>query len=137
VASIPGAALPDRTLLPSTLVPAVDEDGNDIAGIRLPELEAPLATCTGWNTRHAETGAPGQLADMLGSTFPFARTAEERERSGDKRRSLAERYGGQAAYEARVRAAATRLASARYILAEDVERVVEGAGRLYARLTRP
>jgi hypothetical protein len=54
-----------------TYVPAVDADGNEIVGIRPPELLAPLATYTGWNPRHPEQGAPGDLMSMMGSTLPF------------------------------------------------------------------
>ena len=50
-------------------MPAVDDDGNDVAGIRGVELRVPLATLTGWNPRHPEQGAPGDLMSMLGSTL--------------------------------------------------------------------
>src|SRR6185295_11926847 len=56
------------------LVPAVDQDGNERAGIRLPEIAVPLATYTGWNLRKPEIGAPNELAALLGSTIPFPAT---------------------------------------------------------------
>jgi hypothetical protein len=119
-----------------SLVSAVDGDGNEIAGVRPVELGAPLGTFTGWNPRHPDQGAPGDLMQMMGSTLPFARTREERERSGDPRRSIAERYASREVYLAAVRAAAEALVAVRHALAEDVEAMVERAGRqwdLFAR----
>jgi hypothetical protein len=57
------------------LVPQVDADGNDLGGIRLPEVAAPLATYTGWNLRAASIGAPGERVSFLGSFVPLRRTA--------------------------------------------------------------
>ena len=37
-------------------VSAVNEDGNERAGIAVPEQTVPLATHTGWNLRHPESG---------------------------------------------------------------------------------
>jgi hypothetical protein len=125
--------MPARELLSDTLVPAVDGDGNDVPGVHLPELTVPLATSAGWNTRHRDTGAPDQLADMAGSTWPFARDDGTRP-AGDPRPSLASRYRDRADYESRVRAAAEALAAARYMLPEDVDRTVVAAGRLYERV---
>jgi hypothetical protein len=75
-------------------VSAVDTDGNEIAGIRLPPIAVPLGTHTGWNVYRAE---PLELADRDGSLIPFARTKAEREAAGDPRPSLAERYGSREA----------------------------------------
>ena len=80
----------------------------------------PLATHTGWNPRHASTGAPEQLLDYIGSTLPFARDAAERDARHDPRLSIAERYGDADDYGARVRAAAEALGSAGFLLPEDV-----------------
>ncbi|HEY2996740.1 MAG TPA: alpha/beta hydrolase domain-containing protein [Methylomirabilota bacterium] len=110
-------------------VSAVDRDGNDVAGIRPVELAAPLATFTGWNPRHPEQGAPGDLMQMMGSTLVFARTREQRERDGDPRASIAERYASREAYLAAVRTAAHALVAARHALAEDVEAMVARAGQ--------
>jgi hypothetical protein len=118
-----------------TFVSAVDGDGNEVAGIRPVELLAPLATFTGWNPRHPEQGAPGDLMSMLGSTLPFVRTRAQREASGDPRRSIEERYPSRAAYLEAARAAATALVSSRHMLAEDVEAAVERAGRLWDWIT--
>jgi alpha/beta hydrolase family protein len=153
-ASIPGVRWPDRLARPARLdfgpaiargiadelppkigaqypsyVAAVDADGNETVGIRPVELAAPLATFTGWNPRHPEQGAPGDLMQMMGSTLPFPRTPAERERRGDPRASIQERYGSRSEYLAAVRAAASALVAARHALAEDVEAMVERAGQ--------
>src|SRR4029077_1387314 len=73
-------------------VPAVDGDGNVRAGIRLPDIAVPLATQTGWNYRDASIGAPDRLAGEIGSYIPFPRTKADRERAGDPRMSIEERY---------------------------------------------
>ena len=112
-------------------VAAVDADGNELAGIRPPDLAVPVATYTGWNPRHPVTGDAGQLIPMQGSTFPFAADAEARRRTDDPRPSIAERYRDRDDYLARVRAAAEELVRQRYLLAGDVARVVQLAGERY------
>ncbi len=101
-------------------VSAVDADGNETGGVRMPDVIVPVATYTGWDPRHSATGGDGQIIPMEGSTFPFARTAEERQHMGDSRPSLAERYHDRADYLAQVQAAAEKLVAERYVLAEDV-----------------
>jgi hypothetical protein len=110
----------------AVLVPAVDADGNDTAGLRAPMVAAPLATYTGWNLRVAGHGA-GALHDFSGSTIPLPETAEERELTGDPRPAILERYRDRDAYAGAIRAAAADLAAARFLLAEDVERAAEAA----------
>ena len=126
------AELPPKTGAPfATLVSAVDADGNEVAGIRPVELATPLATFCGWNPRHPEQGAPGDIMSMMGSTLPFARSAGERAQLGDPRPSMAERYGTRENYLAQVRASAEALVKARHMLAEDVDAVVARAGRTW------
>ncbi len=110
-----------------TLVPAPDADGNDLGGIRLPEVAVPLGTYTGWNLRPAAMGAEGHLARWSGSFFPFATAAAERTKAGDPRASLAERYSSQADYVRRVEAAADGLRKQGYLLDEDARALVEKA----------
>ena len=109
------------------LVPAVDEDGNDRAGLRLPEIAVPLASQTGWSWRHPKTGAPDALVAYLGSYLPFAWTKAERETKGDPRPSVEERYCGRADYLGRVAEAALSLVRRRLLLPEDVPFVLERA----------
>ncbi|MFN8559444.1 MAG: alpha/beta hydrolase domain-containing protein [Dehalococcoidia bacterium] len=114
-----------------SFVSAINADGNELAGIRLPEVAAPVATYTGWNPRHASTGGAGQLLDYQGSTLPFAATEGERDRTGDPRPSIATRYRDRDDYTARARAVATQLAAQRYILEEDIDVVTANAVARY------
>ena len=113
----------------ASVVSAVDDDGNEVAGIRPVEIAAPLGTFTGWNPRHPDQGAPGDIMAMMGSTLPFARTADERARRGDPRPSIAERYPSRDEYLAHVRSVANSLVQARHMLAEDIDAVVARAAR--------
>jgi hypothetical protein len=110
-----------------SLVPTVDATGNDRAGIRLPEIEVPLATQTGWNWRHPRTGAPDSLVGVLGSYLPFPWTKAARVTSGDPRPAVEERYRGREDYLGRVATVALSLVHERFLLAEDVPRVLERA----------
>lgn len=114
-----------------TTLPQVDSDGNELAGIRMPEISVPLATYTGWNFRDASIGAPDEMADMIGAWFPFAKNKAEREKSGDPRPSIAERYATKDVYLTRVRAAAQRMVDERLLLARDVDSVVERCSRMW------
>ena len=114
-----------------SLVSDVDSDGNEVAGIALPEVAVPLAAYTGWNLRHPEIGGDTQPLMFAGGTIPFAKNADERAATGDPRPSIAERYTSRDDYLARVRAAAEGLVSERHLLAEDVERCVARAGMLW------
>jgi hypothetical protein len=114
-----------------SLVSAVDDDGNEVAGIVLPELTVPVATHTGWNLRHPDIGGETQLLVFAGATIPFARTRSERVAAGDPRRSIEERYASRDDYLARVRRAALDLVRDRYLLDEDVELSVALAARLW------
>jgi alpha/beta hydrolase family protein len=111
------------------LVPQVDRDGNDIAGIRSPEQAVPLGTYADWSFRSEAIGAPDTLIAMAGSFIPFAKTRAEREKNGDPRLSIEERYAGRADYLRKVEEAANKLAQERYLLPEHVKPVVEAAGQ--------
>ena len=125
LARIPGATLPRGDRLPSlapmnlgkradegvpdlpatftgapypALVSAVDGFGNGTGGLRMPDVAVPVATHTGFNPRHPDTGGDGQILEYLGSTIPLARTAAAREAASDPRPSIAERYVSREAY---------------------------------------
>lgn len=115
----------------ANLVAAVDADGNEIAGIRLPDISVPLATYTGWNVRHPEIGGAGQTLSLLGSTLPFPASRAERQASGDPRLSIEERYASQEDYLEQVRQAAETLVQQGYLLAEDVPTVTAHAAQRY------
>jgi hypothetical protein len=110
-------------------VPQVDADGNETAGIRMPGIQVPLGTFTGWNLRVEKIGAPDELYSMVGSWIPFARTAAERQKRGDPRLSTEERYKGRGEYLEKVEAAARALAGEGYLLEGDVGMIVERAGK--------
>ena len=112
------------------LVPAIDADGNETSGLRVPELQVPVATSTGWSLRSGEAGGQGELCYVDGQFIPFAPTASARESAKDPRASLAERYGRRDEYVKRVREAAVALQGRGYLLGEDVERVVARASGL-------
>jgi hypothetical protein len=109
-----------------TLVPTADADGNDVAGIRLPDVAVPVATYTGWNL-YKSPYPDGEICDRDGSYVPFARTAQERQGAGDPRRALGERYPTPADYAAKVEAAARALVRDRLLLEDDAEAYVRAA----------
>lgn len=113
------------------LVSAVDADGNEVAGVRLPDVTVPVGSHAGWNPRDPETGSPDQIVPMNGLTLFFAPDAATRRRTGDPRPSIAERYASEADYAAKVRAAAVALVRQRYLLEEDTEMVVAAALERY------
>lgn len=104
----------------------VDADGNEVGGLRLPDLAAPVATYAGWNPLREGLGYPDN-AVQLGQFIPFAVARAEREARGDPRPSLEERFGTHAAYVAAVEAAARALEADGLLLAEDRERIVAAA----------
>ena len=118
------------------LVPQVDADGNDVGGVRSPEVAAPLGTYTGWNVHVPELRGLHYLAGLYGSFEPFARTRQERERAGDSRRSIAERYRDRQDYLKQVESAARELARKRLMLAGDVPAVVQRSGVLWDGLEK-
>ncbi len=109
-----------------TLVSKVDADGNEVAGIRLPDIAVPLATYTGWN-EYKPPYPKGEIADRDGSCLPLPVDKASREASGDPRPSIAERYRDGADYVAKVQAVVTELMADRLLLAEDAERYLDRA----------
>ncbi|MGI9165633.1 MAG: alpha/beta hydrolase domain-containing protein [Pyrinomonadaceae bacterium] len=107
-------------------VPRTDPDGNDIAGIRLPEIAVPLATYTGWGLRGAAF-AGDDLCDPFGQKIDFRQTRAERLAIGDPRLSLEERYQTHEKYVKQVTHAAKHLQRRRLLLDEDVERYIKAA----------
>jgi hypothetical protein len=116
------------------LVPQVDADGNDLGGIRLPEVAVPLGTYTGWNVTVQPLSELSYLAGLAGSFDPFARTRIERDRSGDPRLSLAERYKGRSDYLRRVSQVLEDLARQRFLLAGDRTAVLQRAKDMWSAI---
>jgi hypothetical protein len=110
----------------TVLVPAVDADGNDLAGVRAPMVAAPLGTYTGWNPRARDYGHGIQWR-FEGSYLPFPETLSERAATGDPRPAILERYPDAAGYVAAIVAAARELVAQRLMLEEDVARAASAA----------
>ncbi len=110
------------------LVPKVDRDGNDVAGIRLPAVQVPIGTYTGWNLQSRRL-AEDELSGLLGSFIPFAKTKVERRKAGDPRLSVEERFKNQADYVRQVSRAARILVDERLLLPEDADRIIAEANK--------
>src|SRR5213592_2211546 len=102
-----------------SFVPKTDSDGNDIAGVRLPDVTVPLATYTGWALRAGPQANDG--CEGSGQMIPFARTKAERMASGDPRPSVEERYPSFGQYSSAVIRAIDGLVRARLMLCEDAD----------------
>jgi hypothetical protein len=109
------------------LVPQVDGDGNELAGIQLPDVAVPLATYTGWNFRSPSIGEPTELLPLTGSYIPFPVTRRAREATQDPRFSIEERYGSRTRYQALVTDRASALVGEGYLLSDDLSTVVDRA----------
>jgi hypothetical protein len=118
------------------LVSQVDSDGNERDGVRLPEISVPLATYTGWNLRDPSIGAPDQRVAFEASYLPFPKTAAEREKTGDPRKSIAERYADREDYLARYGKALDDLVKQRWILAEDRAALLRRGEREWSESTK-
>jgi hypothetical protein len=118
------------------LVPQVDADGNERDGVRLPEIVVPLATYASWNLRDPSIGAPDQRISFEASFIPFPKTAAERQKSGDPRRSIGERYSGGQDYMARYAQAVDDLVQQRWILPEDREAVLQTGQQEWSEANR-
>ena len=113
------------------LVPQANADGNDVSGIRLPEVAVPLGTYTGWNVTVPPLSDLGYLAGLIGGFEPFALTKGQREQTGDTRLSIGERYPDRQNYLDRVKRAAEALVQQRFMRGEDVSAVVLRADAMW------
>ena len=119
---------PIRQVLPM-YAPRVNADGNELGGVPVTLLDAPLGTYLGWNITAggARPFHQGQICNYVGGMIPFARTAQERQASGDPRLSLEERYGDHAGYVAAVRKATARAIAAGFLLPADAASLILAA----------
>jgi hypothetical protein len=108
------------------LVPRVDADGNEVGGVPVVLLGAPLGTYLGWNVTAggARPFHQGQICNYVGGMVPFAKTKAERLAAGDPRLSLEERYQTHAGYVAAVRAAAANAVAQGFLLQEDADDLI-------------
>jgi hypothetical protein len=118
----------------TVLVPQVDADGNDRGGVPQLEVAVPLGTHTGWNVTVPALEDLRYLSGLTGSFEPFATTREGRERAGDPRRAVNERYRNRAEYLARISDAARALVRDRFMLAEDVAAATARADAMWTAL---
>jgi hypothetical protein len=118
-----------------SLVSAVDQDGNEIAGIKLPELAVPIAAHTGWTLRHPDIGGAKQPLIFAGGTLPFAADEAEREATNDPRSSIAKRYASKDDYLGRVRKVAEQLVKECYLLEEDIDVCLRQARKFWDYFT--
>jgi hypothetical protein len=116
-----GAAFP-------VLLPQVDADGNEVAGLRSPELAVPLATYMGWALYDATLGRDDELVSLQGSFKPLPLDTAEREQTGDPRRAILERYSDRARYLGLVEQAAKPLIAAGYLRGADLDGILHQAG---------
>ena len=114
------------------LLPAVDKDGNEIAGIRLPEVAVPLGTFAGWRLRSETMGAPWAIVGLQGFWLPFPRASG----SSDPRTAIHTRYRDRDDYILKCRESAQDLIAERYLLERDLDLVQYRAGELYDWATR-
>ena len=124
-----GAGLP-------LLVPQVDADGNDLGGIRMPDLAVPLGTAAGWVFRPKSTGSPHELVMLRGAWVPLAPTQAQREKMNDPRPSLEERYASKDEFMAKVKAAIRKLIEQRLMLDDDLEPQLKQAGERWDWVVR-
>ncbi|WP_395729962.1 alpha/beta hydrolase domain-containing protein [Prosthecobacter sp.] len=110
------------------LVPQVDTDGNDIAGIRMPDVAVPLGTATGWVFRSASMSSPLEPVLLRGAWVPFAATRGQREAAHDPRPALAERYASRESYLSQVKDVLQKLITQRLLSAQDLESQLKQAG---------
>jgi hypothetical protein len=112
-ATFEGAPYPDW-------VSALDADGNETAGVRMPDVSVPVGTHTGFNSRDGRTGGKGHYLEYLGATLAFPKNEDERSRNADTRASIAARYADRETYLAQVEQAAQKLVSERYLCPNDI-----------------
>ncbi len=118
------------------LVPQVDADGNELDGVRLPEVTVPLATYTSWNLRDPSIGAPDQRVSFEASYIPLPKTAADRQKIGDPRKSVAERYTDREDYMARYDHAVDDLVKQRWILPEDRDTLISRGEQEWGEATK-
>ena len=123
---VEGAAYP-------ALVSAVNADGNETAGVLLPDITVPVGTHTGWNPRHPEDGGSDIAAIFVGFTRLFARDEAARMTTADPRPALSSRYANRDDYARRVRVAAMLLVAERYLRADDIDWVIDNCLQRFDR----
>lgn len=110
-------------------IPKCGADNNELGSLLLPAVAVPVATYTSWNTRNRTVGAEGEMLGLQGGYIPFAKTKAEREKLGDPRPALLERYRDFEDFRTQYRAVIDRMIEQRTLLAEDVAGLMSLADR--------
>ena len=106
------------------LVPQVGPDGNELAGVRTPELQVPLATYTGWNLRTPEAGFPDYRASFIGAYLAWPKD------------EVLARYRTRDEYFARFTDAALALVHDRFFVADDLPAILQRGAALWEAATK-
>ena len=121
-----------------SLVSDVDNDGNEIAGIKHPDVAVPLATSTPWNLRHPDVGAPYQIIGLTGgprgATVPFKKKKSDDE--NDSRKSIEERYNSKEEYLNLISNYSKELIKERFLLEYDLENILHRSGERWDYFTK-
>jgi hypothetical protein len=126
---VPSLAPPRIRQVLNMLAPKVDADGNELGGVPVVLLDAPLGTYLGWNVTAggARPFHAGQICNYVGGMLPFARTQADRAAAGDPRLSLQERYRDHAGYVEAVKKAAARAQAEGFLLEGDAQALIRAA----------
>lgn len=108
----------------SSIVSDVDEDGNEIAGIRHPDVQVPLATSTPWNLRHPDVGAPYQIIGLTGGPRGATVPLPKEKKDDDSRLSISERYSSKEDYLEKISNYSKKLIKQRFLLDFDLENIL-------------
>ena len=108
----------------SSIVSDVDEDGNEIAGIRHPDVQVPLATSTPWNLRHPDVGAPYQIIGLTGGPRGATVPLPKEKIDDDSRLSISERYSSKEDYLEKISNYSKELIKQRFLLDFDLENIL-------------
>jgi hypothetical protein len=128
---VPSMAPPRIKQTLTMFAPKVDADGNELGGVPVVLLDAPLGTYLGWNVT-ADGAMPfhkNEICNYVGGMVPFAKTAAQRQANGDTRPSLQERYGSHEGYVQAVQKAADRALQAGFLLAEEAQALITAADK--------
>jgi hypothetical protein len=126
---VPSNAPPKIKQVLTMYAPKVDADGNEVGGVPVVLLDAPLGTYLGWNVTAggAKPFHQGEICNYVGGMVPFASTAAERQANNDSRLSLQERYGSHDGYVQAVRKATERAMKEGFLLPEDAQDLIDAA----------
>ena len=110
-------------------IPKCGPDNNELGTLLLPAVAVPVATYTSWNTRSRSIGAENEMLGLQGGYIPFVKTKADREKLGDPRPALLERYRNFEDFQTQYRKVIDRMVEQRTLLSEDVAGLMNLADR--------